>query len=1013
MAAAKLALRDRTASCAFSGQDTLVSTSSGQTISEWQNARMTSERWQRLKDIIAAAPHQDAAGRDAYLREACAGDEALRVEASSLLSAGDRAEPLIERVVEAAAGSWAFESSRIGSRIGRYEIVRELGHGGMGSVFLAARADDEYRKEVAVKIVRAGADDAESRRRFLVERQILASLEHPNIARLHDGGTTDDDLPYVVMEYVDGEPLTAYCDRQQLSVEARLRLFARVCDAVQYAHRNLVVHRDLKPGNILVTADGTPKLLDFGIAKLLDDPAARPSTRTALRPMTPEYASPEQVQGGPITTATDVYALGVLLCELLCGRRPYKVDGRSPKSVEAAITTQAPERPSTAVFREASGSSEVGTGSRTSDAIAAARATTPERLRRRLEGDLDVITLMALRKEPERRYGSVEQLADDVRRHLKGLPVAARRDTLRYKAGKFVGRHRGAVAASAVMLVLITALTTFYAIRLARERDRARAEGAKATQVAEFLVELFRGAGPEQTQGHDVTARELLAAGAQRVERELSGVPVLQATVMGVIGRVYLGLGDYDESGRFLEAAETRLRQSSGAGVELATVLYDRGSLAEKRGRHEQSAALLAESQRLLRAHTPQPDADLVRTLALQGYNEIELGDFGAAEEFLVEAVALARQLPRTPTEAGALSQALNNLGRLRSEQSRYAEAEAALREGLNVRRSVFGNDHPLVGTSLDFLAEVLRRAGRLDESEAMFREAIEHGRRILGEDHPIVTTRMGNLANVVENAGRAQEAVEINEEVLARHLRVLGPDHLKVADTFNNLATAHISLGNNAEAERLLKESLRIRRLQFPGDHPEVATTLNNLAHVAASNLDFKAAEAYQQEAFEIDRRMLGENHHYVAMDLTLLGVYRLSAGRIAEAEAPLRQGVAVMKRVMGNDHVDVATSLYGLGKYLAASEQFREGEQVARELVRIRKASHPEGHANIALAETLLGEILAGQGRDAEAEPLLVNGWSIVGPKMGGRNRREARDRLIQFYTSRGQPERASQIQ
>jgi eukaryotic-like serine/threonine-protein kinase len=980
---------------------------------EWHNAAVSSDRWQRLKGIIGTALQMAPGAREAYLREACAGDDTLLEEATSLLDAGERAEPFLERAVEAAAGSWATESSRIGLRLGPYELVRELGQGGMGSVYLATRVDDEYRKEVAVKIVRADVDDAESRRRFLVERQILANLDHPHIARLLDGGTTDDHTPYVVMEYVAGEPLTAFCDARRLTIEERLRLFARVCEAVQFAHRNLVVHRDLKPGNILVTADGTPKLLDFGIAKLLADPTGAPATRSALRPMTPEYASPEQVQGGAITTATDVYALGVLLCELLCGRRPYRLDDRSPLAVEAAITTQAPERPSTAVFRRSEPQDRAPEDQQTPEAVAAARGTTPERLRRQLAGDLDVITLMALRKEPERRYGSAEQLALDIRRHLDGLPVTARRDTVRYRAGKFVGRHRGAVAGTAAAVVLVAALTAFYGVRLARERDRAQAEGAKAAQVAEFLTELFRGADPEQAQGRDFTARELLATGARRVERELSGDPVLQATVMGVIGRVYQSLGDYPEATKFLEAAERQLRDVGAGGVERAVALHDLGSLASARGDHARAASLLAEAQALRRAHLPVPHADLVRTLALQGFNEIELGDFEKAEAVLGEAVTLGRQLPLTVGEAGAVWQALNNMGRLRSEQSRYRDAEPLLREALEVRRRVFGNDHPAVGTTLDQLAEVLRLDGKLPESEAMFREAIEHGRRILGDDHPTIANRLGNLANVVGNQGRPGEAIEINRDVLARKTRIYGPDSLGVAITLNNLATSHTGVGEFDEAERLLLESLRIRRTHFEGDHPGIATNLNNLAHVAAEKPDFKAAERYQQEALDMDRRLLGEDHRYVAMSMTLIGIFRLADGRVDEAEAPLRDGVALMRRVMGDDHLGVAPGLYGLGKYLAASGKFEEGEQVAREVIRMRKASLPEGHWEIALTETLLGEILAGQGRDAEAEPLLVNGFEIVSAQpIGSRNRTEARERVVRFFLSRGQPDRAARI-
>ncbi len=432
---------------------------------------MNPERWEQIKDLLEAVLERPPAQRAAFLDEACAGDDALRAEVASLLAAH-----------EDAAAADALDSPFLkpeasrpeGRRVGPYRLVRELGRGGMGTVHLAARADGQFEQQVALKLVHPGAATDEMLRRFRHERQILASLEHPHVARLLDGGVTEDGMPYLVMEYVEGAPLTEYCDAHRLSTEQRLHLFITVCDAVAFAHRNLVVHRDLKPGNIQLSKDGQVKLLDFGIAKLLNvEEVAETLTRTGVRLLTPEYAAPEQVLDKPLTTAADVYALGVILYELLTGYRPFYVRGLSPGEMERVICQEEPTKPSTAVSRGV----EVPEAD-PPEAVSQARNTQPERLRRRLSGDLDNIVLMALRKEPARRYGSAEQLADDVRRHLAHLPVRARPDTVVYRASRFVRRHRLGVAATAlVILALVGGIAaTAYQARVAQHRfDEVRA----------------------------------------------------------------------------------------------------------------------------------------------------------------------------------------------------------------------------------------------------------------------------------------------------------------------------------------------------------------------------------------------------------------------------------------------------------------------------------------------------------------------------------------------------------
>lgn len=478
-----------------------------------RSSNMTPEQWERIKEIFEAALRRPPDERSAYIERARAGDRALRQEVASLLAAHERADRFLEE--PAVSRTWEREPevtglSLVGRRLGAYRVIRELSRGGMGTVYLAVRADEVYRKRVALKVVNPGMHTDDILRRFGQERQILASLDHPNIARLLDGGATEDGRPYFVMEYIEGEPITQYCDQRRLSIRARLRLFQQVCAAVQYAHQNLIVHRDLKPSNILVTTEGVPKLLDFGIAKILNPELTGVSSMTttmtlAVRPMTPEYASPEQVRGGPVTTASDVYSLGVLLYELLTGHRPYRLTGHQPEEMCRIITETELERPSTVIDRrdeqrpadahlppQSTADRRPPTNEQpTIEVISRQRDTTPQRLKQQLKGDLDNIVLMALRKEPTRRYVSVEQFAQDIKRYLDRRPVLARKDTLTYRTGKFIRRHMvGVMAALFVILSLVGGLAiAIWQARVA-EAERARAERRfnDVHELANFLL---------------------------------------------------------------------------------------------------------------------------------------------------------------------------------------------------------------------------------------------------------------------------------------------------------------------------------------------------------------------------------------------------------------------------------------------------------------------------------------------------------------------------------------------
>jgi serine/threonine protein kinase len=562
--------------------------------------------WQDVKRKFLAALERPPEDRPAFLAEACGGNEALRQEVESLLAAHEHDDAFIDPPRFGALSGLLRddlpEDALVDRRIGAYQLQRLIASGGMGSVYLAARADGQFQAQVAIKLIKREVVSREAIRRFLHERQTLANLKHPNIARLYDGGVSEEGLPYQAMEYVDGQPIDEYCDQHRLSTTARLRLFQAVCAAVHYAHQHLIVHRDLKPSNILVTADGVPKLLDFGIAKVLD--AQRGNVQTALtvtvqRAMTPEYASPEQIRGEPITTATDVYSLGVILYELLTGHRPYRVKSLLLYELERAICEEAPDKPSAAIHRTIAAPTEDASDTLTitSAAVSQTRDGQPAKLHRRLVGDVDAIVLMALHKDPRRRYASTEQLSEDIRRHLDGLPVLARKDTAGYRAATFVRRHkRGVVAAGAIAVSLLAGIVgTSWAARVAiraRQRAEAEAENArvetrKAQRVTGFLQKVLTSADPSNL-GRNVSVLEVLDAAARNVAAEFGQDREVEAAIHSAIGMTYLSLGRFDDAESHARAAleiQSVIHGGDHADValhlgNLAAVLHAKGNNA-------------------------------------------------------------------------------------------------------------------------------------------------------------------------------------------------------------------------------------------------------------------------------------------------------------------------------------------------------------------------------------------------------------------------------------------------
>jgi eukaryotic-like serine/threonine-protein kinase len=856
---------------------------------------MKTERRKEVEALFDAALDRPRSERTVWLDGACAGDAALRAEVAGLLAAHDRATGILDlspRRMAALLGP-DYDTIDVVPRVGPYRLVREVGRGGMGSVYLAERDDDHYRQQVAVKILRRGLDTDELVRRFVAERQILATLQHPNIARLLDGGMTSDGRPYYVMEFVDGEHLDAYCDSRRLSIEARLELFCVVVRAVQHAHRNLVVHRDLKPSNVLVTADGEVKLVDFGIAKLLDPdafPDAAPLTRTGLRLMTPEYASPEQVRGMAITTATDVYGLGLVLYELLAGRHPHRLRGRSATEIERIILTEEPPRPSAALTQVDEVQSDGVPVRVTPEQIAAARGLPVERLCRRLRGDLDRIVLCALRKEPDRRYQSAAQLADDIERYLRGKPVAARGDSVAYRARKFAGRHVWGVAAGASIVVLLAgyaATVTMQAREVRAALDQARLEAEKAEQVTAFTMGLFETGDPAAMKSDSMTVRDLLQHGVDRAER-LGSQPATQAQLFDVIGRVYQNLGEYARAQLFLERALALRRRTLGARHPATAESLDHvAGLLLVRGQYAAAESLYREALALQRAALGEPHATIARTLAGLGSLLQERGHYAGAERLAREALAMRREL--YGGQHPEVAQSLSSLAVTLQLQGRYAEAEALFRDALAMRRRLFGDEHPEVATAMSNLGLLLIQRGELAPADSLYRASLALRRRMLGNDHPDVAASVGLLGVLLRREGDIVGAESTYHAAIALIRRSLGPDHPNLAHSLNGLALVLRDKGDLRGADSLYREVLAIRRRALGDEHPAIATSLYQLGVLRQEEGDVSAAESLLVQSLQMRRKLLGDSHPHVAESARQLVLLYERSGRREEA-APFR---------------------------------------------------------------------------------------------------------------------------
>ncbi len=867
-------------------------------------------RWQAIDSLFHAALEREPGDRAAFLAAACAGDERLRAEVEAMVEAAAPARALaIERLVDGATGpTGATPDPIVGLRLGPWQVTAVLGHGGMGTVYLAERADGQYSQRVALKLV-PGPMPGVASGRFAIERAALARLAHPNIAHLIDAGQTPEGSPYIVMELVDGAPITTACDARAASVDERLRLFHDVCVATQHAHQALVVHRDLKPSNIFVTRGGAVKLLDFGIAKLLEPEPDAGATDTGWHALTPAYAAPEQLRGQAITTATDVYVLGAVLYELLAGVRPAREASTHPLTAA----------PSAGVAALDQGHQQI---------VAAARGTTPIRLRRELTGDLDRIVLKAMETDPARRYGSAGQLADDLARWRDGRPVLARPDSFGYRARRFLARHRWAslTAAAFVLALAAFAVTTWrQGVAVAAEKARAERQTARAERVSRLLADLFTLAGPAPGRGEQVSSRELLDHGAARIAAELAGDPATQAQLFTIVGRVYGNLSLHARGVDVLVLALGIERQQAPGG-----------SLAQAETLHRLGELLVLRS------------------------------DFAGAEARLREALAMRRAFAAPEAD---VAETLVALGRALGFQNQIAAAAPYVEEAVNIRRRQAGVGPADLMSAVYELGMVKHRGGDLDTGERLLREAVDLGRGIV-EPVPAKVEALMGLARLRHQFQRdAAGAEPVYREALALARALYPSDHQDVATVLGELARDVRDQGRLAEAEALVRDSLTMFQRLYGAQHREVVISTQTLASIQREQGQLPAAEATQREALAAATAALGAANPLTFGASRALAAILEAQGRMNEAFSLRAQELRTAVAALGEHDVYVAIALAGMGAHCLEAGRAADAVGYFQRALDVRTAIHPAGHKRIDEARAALVSAQARAGARASA--------------------------------------------
>ena len=891
------------------------------------------EKHPREEAIFEGALQLPPEHRETYLQAACGDDVTLWERIRDLIrfheaSDGPLETPAIASPPNAPIVPSLPAGEKPGDKIGNYKILQLIGEGGCGSVFMAEQEHPVCRR-VALKVIKLGMDTKNVIARFEVERQALALMDHPNIAKVFDAGATETGRPYFVMELVRGIKITAYCDQNNLSTNERLKLFKQVCQAIQHAHQKGIIHRDIKPSNILVTQhDGVPvpKVIDFGIAKATGQRLTDQTVFTDFDQFigTPAYMSPEQaeVSGMDMDTRSDIYSLGVLLYELLTGRTPFDAKELMKVGLDAmrrAIREMEPPKPSTRLSTMLD--SDLTT-------IARQRQAATQKLIHLIRGDLDWIVMKSLEKDRTRRYENASSFAGDIEHFLNNEPVLARPPTALYRFQKFARRNKVVfIAGTAVTVAIVVGLvvsTLLYYREQAARRD-ADQEAQRSRQVAFFLEDMLKGVGPGVALGRDTTLlREILDKTLTRVTNDLKGQPEVQAEICNTLGQVYRALGQSGKAEELHRSARSLLNLSRGdkrrdvavSLNDLALVLRDQGKLPEAEALHR-------------------------------------------------EALELRRKL--YGNEHPKVAESLNNLALVLRSEGRLTESETLHRDALEMDRKSFGHDHLAVATSLNNLALALDAQGKPADAEPYLRESIDIQKKLLGDDQPGLAITLDNLAFVLREQGKLDEAETLERQSLAMQRKIFGPEYPSVATAINNLGLILAAQGKTIEAERLLREALAQRRKLLGQEHPELAASLHHLAALLRKEKQLDEAGRLEGEALAMRKELYGEENPAVANSLNNLALIRQDEHKLTEAESLFREAAAIQIKFLGNDHPSLAATLNNLALVLRDEGKLSESEVNLRRTLEIRRKHFGDDHPSVTASLTDLTNVIT-RGKQSE---------------------------------------------
>jgi eukaryotic-like serine/threonine-protein kinase len=890
------------------------------------------KRWVLIRDLFDRATELPTHERRAFIDQSSGDDLELRDEVLSLL-VSDRLHR--KRILTGAFGELVEDTADwqrrklIGSTVGNYSILDLLGHGGTGTVYLATLADGDDLSRYAIKIVHAAAECGDAHLRFQAEKQILAKLNHPHIARLFDAGDTYDGYPYVVMDYVDGIPIDKYCDAHQLSVKDRLKLFLNVCSAVEFAHQHLVIHRDIKPSNILVTVDGVPKLLDFGIAKLLEatpDLPQLPLTRMNLQMLTPDYASPEQIRGERLTTASDVYALGVLLYELLTGQRPHKAVTTSQLDLEKSICLSVTERPSSLVSRDFK-STAIHTGEQLLGHVAVKRGTSLSSLRRDLAGDLDAITLHALRKDPAQRYPSVSALAFDIDQYLDRRPVAARRGNLFYHTKHFLRRHSVLLGFLGILISLLGASLAIAITRsqaLIAERDKAAAETKTSQAITDFMIGVFDTDHSKESSGHATTARQLFDRAAERVHTDLIQQPAVRAQLLEHIGRIYARQGQPTRGSSFLEEALAikRAAESSNSPAIAATLLR-LGKLRMDQNQIYQAEALYLEARQLLERSKQTHTVDYAYSIYRLGEVATFLGKPRQSLSLYAQALPLFTNLfgpdhSETAMVLGGYSDANAWIGE-------YGDSLPFAYRAYEIYQRTLPLLHPDRLAAERRLGNALLSVGQIDQAQPLLTASFEHYQIIFPEHSPPILFCHLYMAKLRRAQGRFAQSADHAQRALQISLPIFGSQNYVTGQAHHAIGLALLDQRRFMEAEQHFEAAIKMYQAQLPHDHLHTAAAEHFLAEVfLATNRPQQARQQLEETLARLHR--LNAISWRIARSESALGQALFLLGQPKEAQPLLERSYKELLTSASTDFESLAIARNRLRHFYTATHKEKE---------------------------------------------------------------------------------------